>query len=170
MDDGFEHFVDARAHLRAGEQRMIAVEADDLRDLPARLLRLRAGQIDLVDDRDDLEVVLDREIRVRQRLRLHALRRVDQQQRPFAGRERPRHFVREVHVPGRVDEIQHVLLAVNRRVMEADRVRLDRDPALALEVHRVEDLCFHLARLQRPGNLEEAVRERRLAMVDVGDD
>ena len=57
-----------------------------------------------------------------------------------------------------------------RGVVQADRVRLDRDPALALEVHRVEDLRFHLARLQRAGDLEEAVGERRLAVVDVRDD
>jgi len=47
---------------------------------------------------------------------------------------------------------------------------LDRDPALPLEIHRVEDLRFHLARLQRPGQLEEAVGQRRLAVVDVRDD
>ena len=44
-------------------------------DLTTGFLGLRAGQVDLVDDRDDLEVVLDREIRVGERLRLHALRR-----------------------------------------------------------------------------------------------
>ena len=71
----------------------VAVEADDLLDLPARLLRLRARQIDLVDDRNDLEVVLDREVGVGQRLRLDALRRVDQQQRAFARGERPRDLV-----------------------------------------------------------------------------
>ena len=49
-------------------------------------------------------------------------------------------------------------------------MRLDRDAALALEVHRVEHLRFHLARLQRAGDLEEAVGERRLAVVDVRDD
>ncbi len=47
---------------------------------------------------------------------------------------------------------------------------LDGDAALALEVHGVEDLRLHLARLQRAGDLEEAVCERRLAVVDVRDD
>ena len=65
-----------------------------------------AGQIDLVDDRDDLEVVLDREVRVGERLRLDALRRVDQQQRAFARGERSRDFVRKVDVPGRVDQVE----------------------------------------------------------------
>ena len=49
-------------------------------------------------------------------------------------------------------------------------MRLDRDAPLAFEVHRVEDLRLHLARLQRAGELEEPVREGRLAVVDVRDD
>ena len=57
------------------------VEADDVLDLALGFVRLRARQVDLVDDRDDLEVVLDREVGVGQRLRLDALRRVHQQQR-----------------------------------------------------------------------------------------
>ena len=170
MDDRLEDLVDAGADLRAGEDRVVAVEADDLGDLAARLLGLRAGQIDLVDDRDDLEVVLDREVGVGQRLRLDALRRVDDQQRPFAGGQRPRDLVGEVDVPRRVDQVQDVLLAVLRRVVQADRVRLDGDAALALEIHRVEDLRLHLARLEGAGDLEKAVGERRLAVVDVRDD
>ena len=65
---------------------MARVEADDVLDLPLGFVGLRAGQIDLVDDRDDLEVVLDREVGVGQRLRFDPLRRVDDQQRPFATR------------------------------------------------------------------------------------
>ena len=49
-------------------------------------------------------------------------------------------------------------------------MRLDGDAALALEIHRVEDLRLHLARLQGAGDLEKAVRQRRLAVVDVRDD
>ena len=49
-------------------------------------------------------------------------------------------------------------------------MRLDGDAPLALEVHRVEDLRLHLARLQRAGELEEPIREGRLAVVDVRDD
>ena len=132
---------------------------------------LRARQVDLVDDRDDLEVVLDREIGVGERLRLDALRRVDQQQRAFARGERPGHLVGKIHVAGRVDEVQDVWSSPSlRRVGQADRMGLDRDAALALEIHRVEHLGFHLAHLQRAGQLEKAVGQRRLAVVDVGDD
>ena len=73
------------------------------------------GQVDLVDDRHDLEVVVERQVDVGQRLRLDALRGVDDQDRALAGGEAARHLVGEVDVPGGVDQVEHVLLAVARR-------------------------------------------------------
>ena len=49
-------------------------------------------------------------------------------------------------------------------------MRLNRDAALALEIHRVEDLGLHLTRLQRAGHLEKSICERGLAVVDMGND
>ncbi len=170
LDDRLEDLGHAGALLGARQERMAAVEADDVGDLAPRFLGLRARQIDLVDDRDDLEVVVDGEVGVRQRLRLDALRRVNQQERALAGGQRAGHFVREVDVPGRVDEVEDVVVAGLGLVVQADRVRLDRDAALALEVHRVEHLGLHLARLQGAGDLEKPIRERRLAVIDVRND
>ena len=70
----------------------------------------------------------------------------------------------------RINQVEDVLFAVLRRVVQADRVRLDRDAALALEVHGVEHLGLHLAGLECAGQLEESIRQRRLAMIDVRDD
>jgi hypothetical protein len=49
-------------------------------------------------------------------------------------------------------------------------MRLDGDAPLTLEIHRVEHLGLHLACLERAGELQEAICQGRLAMVDVGDD
>ena len=74
------------------------VEADDLLDLLAHALGVRGGEVDLVDDGDDLVVVLDRLVDVGQRLRLDALRGVDHQQRAFARGEAAADLVGEVDV------------------------------------------------------------------------
>ena len=103
--------MNAGAFLRARENRAAGVEADDFLDLPPRLVRLRARQVDLVDDRNDLEIVVDREIGVGQRLRLDTLRGIDEQQRAFARRQRTRDLVREIDVARRVDQVEHVRLA-----------------------------------------------------------
>ena len=62
------------------------------------------------------------------------------------------------------------MLAVGGRVVEAHGAGLDRDAALALEVHVVEHLRRAVARADGAGQLEQAVGQRRLAVVDVGDD
>jgi hypothetical protein len=115
----------------------VRVEPDDVLDLLHRLLGLGAGEVDLVDDGDEFEVLADGEVGVGERLRLDALRGVHDEERALAGRERARDLVGEVHVAGRVDEVEDVGLAVAGAVVEADGVGLDGDAALALQVHVV---------------------------------
>ena len=69
-----------------------------------------------------------------------------------------------------VDEVEQVRLAVLRRVAHRDRMRLDRDAPFALEVHRIEELVVEDPRVDRLRELHDAVGERGLAVVDVGDD
>ena len=113
---------------------------------------------------------VERVIDVGERLRLDPLARVDHQQRALAGGERARHLVGEVDVAGRVHEVENVGLAVLGLVFEADGVGLDGDAALALDVHRIEHLLDHVAFRHGSGLLDQPVGERRLAMVDMGDD
>ena len=49
-------------------------------------------------------------------------------------------------------------------------MRLDRDAALALEIHCVERLLLELARAHCVRKLKDAIGKRRLAVIDVRDD
>ncbi len=112
-----------------------------------------------------------REVDVGERLGLDALGGVDHQDRALAGLERAADLVGEVDVAGRVDQVERRSVWPSRgRVLEAHRPGLDRDAVLALEVHRVEHLARHLPRVDRVGQLEQPVGQRRLAVIDVGDD
>ena len=169
-DDRLEHVVDADAFLGAGENRVGGVEPDDFLDLLPGALDIGAGQIDLVDHRNNFEPVIEREINVGERLRLDPLARIDHQQRALARGQAARNFVGEIDVAGRVDQVEDVAFAVLGRVVEAHRARLDRDSALALEVHRVEELVLRLAHRERAGALEDSIGERGLAVIDMRDD
>ena len=68
-----------------------------------------------------VEVVVRREVGVGERLRLDALRRVDDEDGALAGRERARDLVGEVDVARRVDQVQDVLVPVLRRVAGGSR-------------------------------------------------
>ena len=145
-------------------------DARDVGDLLGHHLGLGGVEVDLVDDRHDGEARLDRLVEVGEGLGLDPLRGVDDEDRALARGERPRDLISEVDVAGGVDEVELVALAVAGRVCHADRLELDRDPALPLEVHGVEDLVLHVALADRPGALEQPIGQRRLAVIDVGDD
>ena len=106
---------------------------------------------------------------IRQALSLEALRGVDQQDRSLAGGQAPRDLVGEVDVAGRVDEVQLELSPVPV-VRQSHGLSLDGDPALPLELHAVEVLLAHLPFGHCVRDVEESIRERRLAVVDVRDD
>src|SRR3546814_3777543 len=74
-----------RSRLGAGEHGIVGGQADDILYLCLHLVDVGRGQVDLVDDRNDLVIVLDRLIDVGERLRLHPLRGVDDEQRALAG-------------------------------------------------------------------------------------
>ena len=172
--DALHHGLEHRRHALAGLGRDLqdlgAGAADDAGDLVGPLLRLGAGQVDLVEHRDDLQVVLERQKGVGQSLGLHPWRGVDHQDGALAGGQAARHLVGEVHVAGSVDEVELVLLAVLGVVVDADGLGLDGDAPLALQVHAVEHLLAHLPLGHRVGDLQDAVGQGRLPVVDVGDD
>ena len=60
-------------------------------------------------------------------------------------------------------------MAIGRLVGQADRLALDGDASLTLDIHRVEDLVLEVACADDPTALDEPVGQRRFTMVDVGD-
>ncbi len=127
-------------------------------------------QVDLVQDRHQLVIVVDCLINVGQRLGFHTLRCVHHQQRTFAGRKRAGHFIGKVDVTGRVDEVQHIGFAVIRLVVQAHGLGLDGDAALAFDIHRIENLFRHIALGKAACRLDQPVSQRRFAVIDVGND
>ena len=169
-DDGFQHIVDADAGLGAAKHRVRGVQADDILDLLAHPLGLGCRQVDLVEDRDDLVVVVDGLVDIGQGLGLDALGCIDHQDGAFAGGQAAADFIGKVDVPRRVHQIEDVGLAVFGLVVEAHGLGLDGDAALALDIHGIEHLFLHLALGQAAGGLDQPVGQGGFAMVDVRDD
>ena len=146
------------------------VEPDHVLDLLAHSVGLGRRQVDLVEDRHDLVIVVERLIDIGQRLRLDPLGGVDHEQRALAGGQRPVHLIGEIDMARRVDQVQLVELAVLRAIVEPHGLRLDGDAALALDVHGIEHLLLHLPRREPAAELDQPVGQRRLAVIDMGDD
>ena len=167
--DSCEHVVNALAGLGGNGDRLERIQPQIRVDLLAHALDVRGRQIDLIDHRQQFQIIIQGQVEVGDRLRLDPLGSIDHNQRAFAGHEGTPHFVRKIDVPGRVDEIQQVVLAVRGMVGERDRIALDRDAPLALDIHRVEQLIAKLALRNAATGLDQPIGQGRLAMVDMGD-
>ena len=114
--------------------------------------------------------MIQSQIGVGQRLGLHALGGVHHQHRALAGGQGAGHLVVEVHMARSVNEVQGVNLAVLGLVKQMDGPGLDGDAPLALQVHVVQQLVFHLPLRHGVAFLQQAVRQRGFAVVNVSDD
>ena len=166
----FQQGGDTDPFLGTHAQDSVRRDAEQIDELLAAPFRFSPRKIDLVEYRNNFEASVHRQEQIGQRLRLDSLRRVDNENRALARRERARDFISEVHVTRRVDEVELVLFAVRTRVAHPHGIELDRDPALALQIERVEHLGLHLPPLKRSRCLDQTVCERGFSMIDMGDD
>ena len=132
------------ARLARHPQHIFGFTPDDVGDLGGVAVGVGRGQVDLVEHRDDVQVAVQCQVEVGQRLRLDALGGVDQQHRALAGLQCAGHLVGEVDVARGVDQVQNVVGAVDLPG-KPDVLSLDGDAALALDVHPVQVLRPHIA-------------------------
>jgi hypothetical protein len=169
-DHPLQDLLDAHSLLGACGDHVLRVQPDHVLDLPLHPVRLRVRQVDLVQDQEDFQVLFQRHVDVRQRLGLHPLRGVHDQDRSLAGAQAAGDLIGEIDVARRIDQVEDVFLPVPGGIAHADGLRLDGDPPLALDVHLVEELVHLLALRERPRSLHQAVGQRGFSVVDVGDD
>ena len=58
-----------------------------------------------------------------------------------------------------VDEIEDIRLTIGRVVVDSYGLSLDSDASLALDVHGVEQLLFHISLRHGSGSLKESVSQ-----------
>ena len=161
------------AFARAGEdvgeigQFVIGAEfQEQLERFVEHFLRPGVGAVDLVDDHDRLEPALHRLAKHEAGLRHRPFGRIDQHQRSVGHFQHPFHFAAEVGVARGIDEVDF-----HPPIMDRDVLGQDRDAALSFQVVGVENpFADQLAGAELAALTQHAVDQRRLAMVDVGDD
>jgi hypothetical protein len=73
-------------------------------------------------------------------------------------------------VPRGIDEIECTGHSIPGLVGKADRLTFDGNPSFPFDIHIVEDLILEIPLTDHAGILDQPVRQRGLAVVDMGDD
>ena len=97
-DHPLQHLVDVQAGLGRDPGRIQAGQTDHIFDLLGDLLRVGAGQVDLVQDGYQLQVVLQSHVGVGQGLGFHALGGVHYQDSALTGGQAAGDLVGKVHM------------------------------------------------------------------------
>ena len=127
--------------------------------LVGHLFRHCAIKVYLIHHRDNLQVILKRQIEIRYCLRLYALCGIYHKQGSLTGRNSARHLVTEVHRPRCINQVEHIV--------HLDGVTLDGDATLLLQFHVVEHLVLHIALADGVCHLQQAVGQRTLTVVNM---
>src|SRR5690606_40178378 len=69
-----------------------------------------------------------------------------------------------------IHQAQFISFAILRGIVKPDSLRLDRNTTLALDIHVIKHLLTHLACGKAPSMLDQPVRQRRFAVVNMCDD
>ena len=136
----------ARAHLDHAAQAVAALRRPPDRggvqlqargDLVQQGHRVLGLAVQLVDEGDDRDVAQAADLEQLQRLRLDALGGVQHHDGAVGGGQGAVGVFREVLVPGRVEEVEHLCPPVFCRVLERHHRGGDGDAALLLDLHPV---------------------------------
>ncbi len=100
------------------------------------MIEIRADAVHLIDERNARNAILIRLTPHRLRLRLHARDRVKHRNRAIQHAQRALDFHGEIHVAGRIDDVDAIGL-VEALPRSRGRGGRDRDAALALLLHPV---------------------------------
>ena len=162
--------MDALARLPRSKNGIVGGKRERLLDVGARALGVGSREVDLVDQRNDLEIRVHGEHGVRYGLCFDALRGIHDEHGAFASRETARNLVREIDVPGGIDEVETIRFAVVCRIVHTDSLAFNGDAALPFDIHGIEQLLLHVTRGNGARELENAIGNGRFAMIDVSDD
>jgi len=70
----------------------------------------------------------------------------------------------------RVDKVEHIALSIGVGIEHTNGSGFDRYAAFTLYIHHIQHLRLHIAHRHRIRQLHHPVGQRRLAVVNMGDD
>ena len=146
------------------------VQTDDVFDLFLCPLDIGTGQIDLVDDRQDLQIIVQSQVGICQSLGFDALRCIYHENCSVTGCQGSGHLIGKVDMARCIDQMEDIFLTVFGLVGKLNDVQFDRDASLSFQIQGIQDLILHLSFGYGIGQFQNAVRQSGLAVVDMSDD
>ena len=152
-----QDFMNVDAHLGTHARRIHAGQTNDVLHFLGNGIRVGTGQVNFVEDGDHFQIMVDGKVTVRQRLGLHALTGIHNQNGSLTGRQTAADLIRKVHMTRRVNEIKLIFLPVVGSIVHRHGTCFDGNAALTLQIHVIKDLVLHGALIHTVGQFQNTV-------------
>ncbi len=150
--------VDIKALFRRNFLNIFFLELKNFLELTDSFVQVDVSDIDLVNDRHDLKIIIDRQIIIGHSLRLNTLRCINDQQRPFTGFQRLLNLIGKIYMSGSIDQIEQIFLAILGLIGQTHRRSLDSNTPLTFKVHIIQHLILEAAFIDRSTGQHKPVR------------
>ena len=168
--DARKHLFNVQTRFRGNPRSILGRNADNIFDFLNCIVRIGGRKVDFVDYRQNFKPVIDRKIDVCKSLRFNSLRCVNDKHRSLTGSKCAADFVSKVNMPRSVYKVEHITFSVGMGIKHAYGGGFYRDAALALDVHGVQKLLFHVAARNGVRKLHQPVRKGGFAVINMRND
>ena len=164
LDHGRQYFFHSHTRFAGCTDHFLPLAAQQFNDLVLHFFGIGTRHIAFINHRNNLKVVLNCHVQIRDSLCLHSLRSIDNQQRTFTRSNRARHLIRKVHMSRSVNQVKDILLPLIS-IFHLDCMALDSDPPFFLQIHIIK----HLPRshLNSVCKLQQTVGQSRFPVVNM---
>ena len=164
-NDLFQNFFNIQSCLGRNSRCIVCLKSDHILNLVDNALRICTWEIDLVNDRKHIQVMIQCQINIRQRLRLDTLCCIYDQNRPITGSKTSGNLIVKIDMPWCIDQVKNIFFSIISLINDSYSLRLDRDTSLSLKLHIIQHLRLHLTFCQCTRLLNNTVSQSGLAMV-----
>ena len=166
--DLLKHFTDIQTGLRRNPRCILCLKSDHIFDLTDNTIRIRTWQVDLIDDRKDIQVMIQRKIYIRKCLCFDSLCRIYDQYCAVAGSKTSRHLVVKIDMSGSIYQVENVFFPVTCLIYDSYGLWLDRNSTFPLKFHIIKNLRLHLTLGQCTRLLNNTVCQCWFTVIDMG--
>ena len=138
--DLLQDFFYIQSCFRRNPGGIVCLQSDHIFDLIYHSVRLCTWQVDLIDNRKYIQVMIQCQINIGKCLRLDSLSCINYQDRAVTGSQTSGYLIVKVYVAGGINEIENIFFPVLRFIYNTHCLRLDGNTTLSLKLHVIQDL------------------------------
>ena len=167
MHNRLQNIFYSDSHFRRNKGSILRFNPDHIFYLFYGFLRLCTGQINLVDDRKHVQIVIQRHIHICKCLRLHPLCSIYNQNCTITGSKASADFISKVNMSRRINHIQNIFISILCFINQTYRLRFDGNAPFTLDIHIIKYLRLHLPACQYTGFFNHPIRQCGFTMINM---